>query len=224
MRSFRAALLLSILLHGVILLAFPRRMPPSLPGAETGLPLPIRFVSGVNSLELTKSPKGNMADVKNKELTPSRRTPSRMESPSVGPDRSRMDRKPAAVAPAVAACSPETPAADPSAHAARRKEEGVPDAYRAMILARIAGEKRYPFRARRRGIEGEVTLRFLLLPDGGIRGCSVIPGPGAAAILREAALDSLRRAAPFPSPPPGCRKEGGVPMEVRIAYRLQKSP
>ncbi|NOY53083.1 MAG: TonB family protein [Deltaproteobacteria bacterium] len=239
MRPVHVALLLSLLLHGFLLMAAPWR-PPLLTGTGSGVLIPLRIVKEAEGTggALARCRKGaaprpavarRRRAGKRRVLSPvaKRMKAHSEERRNVRPlpsDAGNLIREKEQDPVPLAAAAGEYHIAGRSAPAARRGEEGVPDAYRTLILERIAGEKRYPFRARRRRIEGDVILRFLLLPDGGVREEGAAPGSTGGRILRDAALTSLRRAAPFPPPPPGCRREGGLPMEVRIRYRLKNNP
>ena len=79
-------------------------------------------------------------------------------------------------------------------------------------LDKIARARHYPELARRRGLEGVVTVEFRVLPDGAVSGVRV--RRGIAAALDEAALDAVRRAAPFPA------ALAGGPFEVDLDFHL----
>ncbi len=93
-------------------------------------------------------------------------------------------------------------------------------AYLAGVRARIEAAKRYPRWARRRGIQGEVDLRFRLGPDGRLLGAEVKRSSGAK-VLDQAAVEAVRRAAPFPPAPPGVVRSS-VWLEVRLAFVLTR--
>jgi protein TonB len=71
----------------------------------------------------------------------------------------------------------------------------------ARVRRRIDAEKRYPPLARRRGVVGSVDVAFETGLDGALRSATVRRSSGSA-LLDEAALDAVRRAAPFAAP--GC--------------------
>ena len=77
----------------------------------------------------------------------------------------------------------------------------------ASVRAALARTFVYPADARRRGWTGRVVLAFTLEADGRLRDLEVRSGSGIP-LLDEAALEAVRRAAPF-SPP-------GVPVRVLI--------
>jgi TonB family protein len=66
-----------------------------------------------------------------------------------------------------------------------------------LIRARIEKLKRYPVLARRRGIEGKVVVAFTITKQGEVKE-AVITRSSGFALLDKAALNSVRKAAPFP--------------------------
>ncbi|MFH1057750.1 MAG: energy transducer TonB, partial [Pseudomonadota bacterium] len=92
------------------------------------------------------------------------------------------------------------------------------DAYYEAVRLRIEREKRYPAQARRRQIEGRVTLDFSLGPQGELRACKVAKTSGNQDLDR-AALEAVQRAAPFP-PPPAHLGKRGVRLELVVAFEL----
>jgi protein TonB len=84
----------------------------------------------------------------------------------------------------------------------------------ARIRQRIEAAKRYPEDARRDGIQGTVSVRFRLRPDGQVERVEVIRSSGSR-LLDEASLETIRRAAPFPP------VRGWV--QVPIAYTLAEA-
>jgi protein TonB len=78
----------------------------------------------------------------------------------------------------------------------------VPAAYEPYLRAlreRVQARAEYPWAARRRRLEGTVELELRLDGQGGLTGVAVVEA-GAAEPLREAALQAVRAAAPFPFP------------------------
>ncbi len=92
--------------------------------------------------------------------------------------------------------------------------------FREMVFGRIEMTKIYPEIARKRGIEGSVLVRFIILPDGNVSDIAMVSQTNAHRILIKAALDTIRRAAPYLPVPSYLRREGGMRFEVRISYRL----
>jgi protein TonB len=85
--------------------------------------------------------------------------------------------------------------------------------YLALVLGLLEANKIYPLSARKRGLEGEVALSFVIEEDGKVR---TVAASGAHAFLLDAARESVRRASPFP-PPEG----GGFEARLTIVYRLE---
>ncbi len=84
--------------------------------------------------------------------------------------------------------------------------------YLAKVMAHIERHKYYPPTARRRGIQGDVHIRFLLLADGTTRQVMV---EGASSVLQKAAKKAVIRAIPMPKPPTGIH----CPMHCEFAMR-----
>jgi len=83
------------------------------------------------------------------------------------------------------------------------------------VRARIKAAKRYPQMARRLRLEGTVVLSFRIAPGGQL--LEVRAHDDAPELLREAAVDAVRRAAPFPPAPRGDRAVG---LEVPLVFSL----
>lgn len=69
-------------------------------------------------------------------------------------------------------------------------------------------------RQRSAGGRGTVRVSFSIAGNGGLAGISVAASSGTAAVDR-AAVDHIRRAAPFPAPPPGAQTQFVIPIEIR---------
>jgi TonB family protein len=83
----------------------------------------------------------------------------------------------------------------------------------AQIRSRIERAKRYPLMARRRGLEGTADVTFRIQQDGSVGGLKLAQASGASS-LDEAALSTIRRAAPFPYYP--------EPIRIGIRFALRK--
>ena len=82
----------------------------------------------------------------------------------------------------------------------------------------IERHKKYPDAARTRHIEGRVTIRFVITPEGDARVVEVANTSGHKA-LDTAALKAVKAAAPFPRPPMRLFN-GEVPLELAIVFEL----
>ncbi|MCB1460995.1 MAG: TonB family protein [Nitratireductor sp.] len=69
-------------------------------------------------------------------------------------------------------------------------------------------------RQRRAGGSGVVRVRFSIRADGQLGSVAVARGSGTGRVDKTA-LEHVRRAAPFPPPPPGARTRFVIPIEVR---------
>ncbi len=83
--------------------------------------------------------------------------------------------------------------------------------YIASANARIAAHKHYPELAEQRGIEGKVTVRFVIDQTGAVTSTTV--AHSVDPLLDDAAIDAVKEAAPFP------RQLAG-PREVNLEFRL----
>ena len=90
--------------------------------------------------------------------------------------------------------------------------------YLDMVRLKIESRKRYPEAAKARSIEGRVTIRFVLLTDGNVRDLTVTKSARSKA-LNVAALDAVRRAAPFPRPPANLFS-GDLSLKLIIVFEL----
>lgn len=97
-------------------------------------------------------------------------------------------------------------------------EYNTSGSYLEMVRFRIEKYKRYPDVARLKNIEGRVTIRFVITPEGGVQGVMVAQRSGNKA-LDQAALKAVKDAAPFPKPPLHLFK-GAVPLELTIVFEL----
>jgi periplasmic protein TonB len=88
--------------------------------------------------------------------------------------------------------------------------------YNGKVRAKLARAKRYPSSARREKAQGTVTVRFVVSGNGSASGVSIVRSSGFT-VLDNAAIDAVRRAAPFPDTPDG----GSKPFVIPIDYTLR---
>jgi periplasmic protein TonB len=86
-------------------------------------------------------------------------------------------------------------------------------AYIARLQRAIDAHKSYPPLARRRGIEGVVTVRLAIDALGGLEATALIGRPPD--ILARSTRDAVAKAGPFP-PPPGGRLQVEFPVRYEI--------
>jgi protein TonB len=87
-----------------------------------------------------------------------------------------------------------------------------------MVRLRIESNKEYPAAARVRQVEGRVTVRFTIAPDGSVRAAEVVKS-SKKGILDEAAINAVRASSPFPRPPRHLFS-GDLPLEITILFEL----
>ncbi len=91
--------------------------------------------------------------------------------------------------------------------------------YAQQIVAHLNRHKNYPASARARQEEGTVVLSFTLDRHGRVLGSRIARGSGHAELDHEA-LDMLKRAQPFPLPPPELAQQQ-FPMSAPIRYNFK---
>jgi TonB family protein len=89
--------------------------------------------------------------------------------------------------------------------------------YGMQVYARILAAVQFPEQASRERVQGIVNVQIMLELDGRLRSATIV-GPSEP-LLREAALDAVRRAAPFPTPP---RRlvAAGAPIAYELPLRF----
>jgi protein TonB len=100
----------------------------------------------------------------------------------------------------------------PGSHSPGGTEDPI-EVYKALVRARIQAERRYSPMARRRGLEGVVTVRLSVGASGKVS--KVLVEDGAPMLLSKSTEEAVERAGPFPPPPAGL----GV-LRIPVRYRL----
>jgi len=90
--------------------------------------------------------------------------------------------------------------------------------YFEMVRLKIESCKRYPESAKSKHIEGRVKIRFVIAADGQISSLKIVKQARHSS-LGKAALDAVKKAAPFPRPPPNLFK-GPLHIELTILFEL----
>ncbi|QOP41525.1 energy transducer TonB [Sulfurimonas marina] len=75
--------------------------------------------------------------------------------------------------------------------AAKQKEL---DSFTLQLVQKINENKRYPLSARRRGVEGDVDVKFIVLADGGVSAIKVIAGKS---IFKKATIQAIEESFPL---------------------------
>jgi TonB family protein len=90
--------------------------------------------------------------------------------------------------------------------------------YKDAVKRRIQEARGYPEEARREGTQGVVAVEFSVMPDGSVPYAGVASSSGFA-MLDEEAINTIKRASPFPPFPGGVSLEK-MNLQVSIIYRL----
>ena len=89
------------------------------------------------------------------------------------------------------------------------------------VRRKIESKKRYPLAARRSMTEGRVGVKMTILKDGQLERTEIIESSGYA-ILDKAALESVRRSAPFPAFPKEAERKR-VQMNIYLVFKMSNS-
>lgn len=109
--------------------------------------------------------------------------------------------------------SPAPAEPEPSQRVGTVNSENAANLYRNQVLEIIRKNLKYPGNARKRGIEGTVSVRFTIHGSGSADDIKVVDSSGAA-LLDKVSLETIRRSS-FPPPP-----EGSMTLNVPITFRL----
>jgi len=93
-------------------------------------------------------------------------------------------------------------------------------AYKEIIHQHIENHKRYPILAARKGLEGNVRLRFLLHRNGQVEHIQIVRA-SAIPLLDDAAKSAVQTGNPFP-PFPESIKEASLWIEVTVNFELRR--
>lgn len=111
--------------------------------------------------------------------------------------------------------TPDTPASPPAPAPAARRAFGR---YEQSVAEWVERQRSYPLAARQRRWEGTAIVRLRLAPDGSLVAAQLVRDTGFA-LLDEAALGMVRRAAPYPRWPEEIG-EGQIEILVPIQFSL----
>ncbi|HEV2131879.1 MAG TPA: TonB family protein [Longimicrobiaceae bacterium] len=215
-RVFAAGLLLSIGLHAAALWAF-RAVP-----AGTGVQAPpVRQFNLIAVPAPREVPHLEVVRAEQPSEPPRQSAAEPAPAPSIAePVIAPAPAEPAAVLspmPAPIANTLETPAAPPPAApaSAARRAHGR---YEQTVAQWVERQRSYPLAARQRRWEGTAIVRLRLAPDGSLVAAQLVRDTGFA-LLDQAALGMVRRAAPYPRLPEEIG-EGQIEVLVPIQFSL----
>jgi TonB family protein len=92
--------------------------------------------------------------------------------------------------------------------------------YLALIMRRLEEKKVYPLSVRKRGIEGDVKVDFIIGRNGEVT--SITLADSDHRFLGQAAVETIRAASPFPVMAGMNYQEMNYPVRVTIRYRLEE--
>ncbi len=99
-----------------------------------------------------------------------------------------------------------------------KSDEISAKAYFNTMRLMIEKNKRYPQMARRRNHEGSVRVKFVVDSNGNVNALEIVKGSDYES-LNKAALEAVRRAAPFAKPPSSIGKNA-LKLELTINFKL----
>jgi protein TonB len=227
-RAFGYAVLASILLHALLLLALPalRELAAQLPPAPG--PLIARLVQAQPKPE----PAAPAEEARKPPVAEKRPVaPRPVAKPAPAPVAAPVAQPAATMASETVPPAPAAPAApaapgplariepQPAATAPAAPDPGVLDRYRLQILTAAARFKRYPRSAIDNNWEGEVVVRMTIGADGRIAALGIKSSSGHE-ILDRQALEMFRIAKPFVLLPPELAGRE-FELELRAIYGLK---
>lgn len=92
--------------------------------------------------------------------------------------------------------------------------------YQQLIKQKIEENKRYPLLARNKGIEGKVWIKFEILKNGNVKDIKIVKSSHHQ-ILDKAAIESIKKANPFPPFPEGL-KESSLIINICLRFQLKR--
>jgi len=191
-----AAILVSILLHALLFVKFS----DVVMGSKSQAP---KYDTKI-SLNFLPTPKNPVQEVV-KEVTPPK--PVLKEKPA-----RKVAKQKKVVQPLVQEQAAASSVAKEVQRQVAKNSNVVRQTYLSKILTIIEGNKYYPRIARRRGLEGNILVSFLLKEDGYINGLDTSGGP---LLLRRAAKTAVKKSLPLPTTP------SDIEYPMHISYAMQ---
>ncbi len=210
-RIIHIAMLLSVVVHGALLIEFsgfssagkkPMATPSQLIYVKTNLPLPPEWIQPEREQQTESLPEAEpvVEPKKPGKVRPRKKTENKI------PVKRRRQTQTASTA---------TQPAAPLQHASITSIVETRQSYILQVLEKIDKQKSYPLQARRRRTSGSVTLAIRLSSRGLIEKLNCMQGP---ATLCRAAVTATKKAQPFPTLPEGTDH---LAFEYQMQYRLR---
>ena len=140
------------------------------------------------------------------------------EPEKIEPPKKKPPQKPSEARAPRPVAAPKAQAAAPALSSAERPSNAIPN-WRSLVAAMLERNKRYPPEARSRGDRGTANVRFTIDRAGRLVGASLVGSSGSAALDQEA-VALVRRAQPFPPPPPEVRG-GTITIVVPVRFNIR---
>jgi len=141
--------------------------------------------------------------------------PPRLESvPDISRESVALPQTPVVEDLNVSQWTPVTPTKTPMAVPSNVAPEITEEDYRNIVDRRIRDSVQYPARAKKRNLQGRVTISVTIGADGEITALKITQSSGHR-ILDRSVLKAVEESAPFSSPP-----DGPVTVIVPIQFRL----
>ena len=240
-RAFGFAVLASILIHGLLLLALPSlreagKRPSVAPGPIIARLVQARPAAAPLSQAVEQAPQPGIEPppVSVAKPAPAPRPVAKAEPRAPAkpaPAASSQPSSPApASAPAQASAAPPGPAPGPlarvepqpsaAAPAAETADAGTLARYRLQLISAAKRYKRYPRVAMDNNWEGKVELRMVIGANGMIASLSVKNGTGHDALDRQA-LDMIKKAKPL-TPIPAALRGKEFSVDIPVIFSLKE--
>lgn len=219
---FFAMLFVSLLVHAAVITVSLKIPSEVFPEVTPLLPVKLTF-SQVADQDTSREERGTARLEKELSLRPEvhqnpLRPPTRKaetETETVPKEKARLNNTRNEVLPLVKQTSRERDNLSELQSQSRAQLRGR---YKATIVEWLERHKRYPLRARKRGIQGQVLLSLSLNADGEVLSFEIVESSGSS-ILDGEVLDMVRRAKPFPRFP-DTKWASSVKFHLPIRFQL----
>ncbi len=225
-RASWAPLLLSLLAHGIFVLALMPLWTEDPQERQRRAPMEVSLFSAPGSAQadgpersLARSRAEARPDGRQLAVTADGRPPA--PSSPARPQQAELPASPASPQETATMDRPGTTSVAPVASASgqRSSEE---DRWEGEMISHVSARRRYPPGALRQGLEDTVLLRIVIDRDGALLRAEIARSQGIALLDREV-LALARRAAPYPKPPD--MVDGDIiSLVLPVEFRVRKAP
>jgi protein TonB len=211
---FVLASFFSVVIHGVLLAGLPLWTGPA---AESAAPAASRLTLA------PLSPPPRPSNPASRPIRPAAAVPAGefpAAEPPPAPAAEAADMTPNDAAVETAGFFTEENNGAPSTPADSAGKKNTLTAYEGIVRERIDRNKEYPYQSRRQEQEGTVRIRFTLTRDGGLLGDPLAEKNSRYPKLNAAALEAVKKAAPYPPFPPDC-ESAELTFLVMVSFSLR---